>query len=63
MLTAAGRRRTPIPEGGAGLGALSRLHIQGGWEAPLSRLGINPADLLQKLPGGLGDKLPGGLGL
>lgn len=28
----------------------------------LSRLGINPADLLVKLPGGLGDKL-GGLGL
>jgi hypothetical protein len=28
----------------------------------LSQLGINPADLLGKLPGGLGDKL-GGLGL
>jgi hypothetical protein len=28
----------------------------------LSRLGINPAELLGKLPGGLGDKL-GGLGL
>ncbi|TLM84283.1 hypothetical protein [Pseudarthrobacter sp. NamE5] len=28
----------------------------------LSKLGINPADLLGKLPGGLGDKL-GGLGL
>lgn len=28
----------------------------------LSNLGINPADLLGKLPGGLGDKL-GGLGL
>lgn len=28
----------------------------------LSKLGINPADLLSKLPGGLGDKLPGGLG-
>jgi hypothetical protein len=28
----------------------------------LSRLGINPAELLAKLPGGLGDKL-GGLGL
>ncbi|MDQ0862770.1 hypothetical protein [Arthrobacter globiformis] len=28
----------------------------------LSQLGINPADLLDKLPGGLGDKL-GGLGL
>ena len=27
----------------------------------LSQLGINPADLLGKLPGGLGDKL-GGLG-
>jgi hypothetical protein len=27
----------------------------------LSKLGINPADLLGKLPGGLGDKL-GGLG-
>ena len=27
-----------------------------------SNLGINPADLLGKLPGGLGDKL-GGLGL
>ncbi|MDQ0616264.1 hypothetical protein [Arthrobacter globiformis] len=28
----------------------------------LSQFGINPADLLGKLPGGLGDKL-GGLGL
>jgi hypothetical protein len=28
----------------------------------LSQLGINPAELLGKLPGGLGDKL-GGLGL
>jgi hypothetical protein len=28
----------------------------------LSKFGINPADLLGKLPGGLGDKL-GGLGL
>lgn len=28
----------------------------------LSKLGINPADLLGRLPGGLGDKL-GGLGL
>lgn len=28
----------------------------------LSKLGINPADLLGKLPGGLGDKL-GGLGI
>ncbi|MFF1252524.1 hypothetical protein ACFVYC_08515 [Pseudarthrobacter sp. NPDC058329] len=28
----------------------------------LSKLGINPAELLGKLPGGLGDKL-GGLGL
>ncbi len=28
----------------------------------LSKFGINPADLLSKLPGGLGDKLPGGLG-
>jgi hypothetical protein len=28
----------------------------------LSKLGINPAELLSKLPGGLGDKLPGGLG-
>ncbi|MFF2319135.1 hypothetical protein ACFVTE_23040 [Arthrobacter sp. NPDC058097] len=28
----------------------------------LSQLGINPADLLGRLPGGLGDKL-GGLGL
>lgn len=28
----------------------------------LSQLGINPADLLGKLPGGLGDKL-GGFGL
>ena len=28
----------------------------------LSKLGINPADLLGKLPGGVGDKL-GGLGL
>lgn len=28
----------------------------------LARFGINPADLLGKLPGGLGDKL-GGLGL
>jgi hypothetical protein len=28
----------------------------------LSKLGINPADLMGKLPGGLGDKL-GGLGL
>jgi len=28
----------------------------------LSKLGINPADLLSKLPGGLGDKLPGNLG-
>ncbi|MGN7201579.1 hypothetical protein [Arthrobacter sp. SAFR-044] len=28
----------------------------------LSKLGINPAELLSRLPGGLGDKLPGGLG-
>lgn len=28
----------------------------------LSKLGINPADLLSRLPGGLGDNLPGGLG-
>jgi hypothetical protein len=28
----------------------------------LSKFGIDPADLLRKLPGGLGDKL-GGLGL
>jgi hypothetical protein len=28
----------------------------------LPRLGINPAELLSRLPGGLGDKLPGGLG-
>ena len=28
----------------------------------LSRLGINPAELLSRLPGGRGDKLPGGLG-
>ncbi|MDQ0662425.1 hypothetical protein QFZ35_000923 [Arthrobacter ulcerisalmonis] len=28
----------------------------------LSKFGINPAELLSRLPGGLGDKLPGGLG-
>ncbi|WP_324643503.1 hypothetical protein [Pseudarthrobacter sp. LT1] len=28
----------------------------------LAKLGINPAELLSRLPGGLGDKLPGGLG-
>ena len=28
----------------------------------LSKFGIDPAELLSRLPGGLGDKLPGGLG-